>query len=409
MSCDRAPAAGLTVTVKPLVGAPVTGELLAVSTDGVVVLTDDGEFSCDADSLPSVEFRPAATSVAESSDLGQVWLRSGSTLPISQVTSDAGAKSLRCQLPEFIDIKPKTTSVAIDRVSSLRLPGASTEFDKPWRELQQRKATGDLIVTPPRGEGALDYLEGYVGGIDEDSIELTLDGETIQAPRQRVYGLVFASNAKPLPDFLGVQVIGPGGMRLNATQLSLAGPGRIAVSLSDGTEFSLPLSRLQAIDYRKGRVVPLDGIEVVRSRLTSVFGNRKSDEEVVAWPAYRNNRSYWGKPLRLFDPDEPVRKHRQFEHGVAVRTGADIAYALSGSFRQFQAVVGLDPDAVGAREAIVELAVDGEPRWAKTLRSGEGPVVVDLPIAGGRELRLRIERSEGLDVSVHFGDARLVR
>jgi hypothetical protein len=92
---------------------------------------------------------------------------------------------------------------------------------------------------------------------------------------------------------------------------------------------------------------------------------------------------------------------------------ARATYRLSGSYRRFEALVGLDDrDGAGGRVRVRVLA-DGKPLdlGAEELTAQGGPRAVSVPVSGVRELTLEVAFGQNGDVRdvVNWVDARLVR
>lgn len=403
-------AQGAPVVVTPLGGQAVEGELVALDAERIILISPSGEQSFSARELPRLERRvPRRITESEDPSVGRVWLVAGSSLPISGVEVVGESGRVRLLLPPSAGVVPSELSLPLDALASIRLPGGPGGFDEAWSVIRGRQPTSDLIVTPPRGEGSLDYLEGFVESIDEEFVALLLDGQPVEAPLARVYGVVFAAGEAPRQEFQGPRVTSLSGVALNAMSLDLSANGVLLVKTAEGLEVTLPASGLASVDYRCGRVTAIGELTPTRTEFEPQFGSPAGGGGDLVRAAYRVDQSYWGRTLRVYDPQNEISKSREFSTGLAVRAGAGLVYELERRFDRFQAMVGVDPDAVGRRELRLELIADGRVVFDERLRSQGEPATVDVPVDGVRELRLRVHRLRGLDASLHLGDARFIR
>ncbi|MBI3969704.1 MAG: DUF5060 domain-containing protein [Chloroflexi bacterium] len=93
----------------------------------------------------------------------------------------------------------------------------------------------------------------------------------------------------------------------------------------------------------------------------------------------------------------PMRLHHEgYEHGVGMRAGGTVTYAIPEGANTFRAMAGVDdgePD--GAATAVLVVRADARVVWrSRTLRRGDRQMVY-VGIAGGRELTLAVEGPPG--------------
>lgn len=100
-----------------------------------------------------------------------------------------------------------------------------------------------------------------------------------------------------------------------------------------------------------------------------------------------------------------------YEKGIGMHSQSRLTYRLSGAYRRFEALAGLDEN--DGRGGAVRLRVwaDGAALWDRTVTSQDGAVAVGLNIKGVRELTLEVDFGDGGDVRdvVNWADARLTK
>src|SRR5262249_38018985 len=103
-----------------------------------------------------------------------------------------------------------------------------------------------------------------------------------------------------------------------------------------------------------------------------------------------------------------------YDKGVGLHSESRLTYDVSGGFRRFEALVGLDEAAGPAGSVRVKVLLDGKPQDVgadKELTARDRPVPVRVDLAGARELTLVVELRRGGDLGGHvdWADARLVK
>src|SRR5262249_44028909 len=144
----------------------------------------------------------------------------------------------------------------------------------------------------------------------------------------------------------------PGG-RLSLTSAGCADGATFEGTTVFGARLSVPLGRVVALDVYQGKAVYLSDLNV------STYEFRPYLD--AAWPLALDG-NVAGHDLRLGGST--------YDKGLGLHSHARATYRLPGSFRRFEAVVGLDDrDGAGGR-ARVRVLADGRP----------------LELAGGGEL-----------------------
>ena len=100
-----------------------------------------------------------------------------------------------------------------------------------------------------------------------------------------------------------------------------------------------------------------------------------------------------------------------YDKGIGMHSHSRLSYRLSGTYRRFEALVGLD-DKDGRRGDVrIRVLADGEPLLDRALTSRDGAVPVRLSMEGVRELTLEADFGRDGDVQdvVDWVEACLIK
>ncbi len=122
---------------------------------------------------------------------------------------------------------------------------------KEWLQIVEGKAASDLLVV--RKQGALDYLEGVLGDVDDEVMQFELEKELIPVKRPKVEGLIYyhASGdelAEPL-----AEAIDRGGSRWQVKSVEPAGD-QLTLTTPAGLKISQPIANLERLDFSSGKI-----------------------------------------------------------------------------------------------------------------------------------------------------------
>src|SRR5690606_33980821 len=174
-----AQAAEVAVTVSTLDGKTYTGKLQQLADDALKVATTEGVQSVPLANLLALtpEKQPEK---AEPTSPIRVELTDGSQLVADSYTAASGTAKFGFQ--------GKPTEIRTRRVAAVRLQEPTQAIEEQWRKIRsEAQATGDLVLI--RKGDAVDHVEGVLGNVTEENVELDLDGSKIPVKRTRVDGL----------------------------------------------------------------------------------------------------------------------------------------------------------------------------------------------------------------------------
>jgi hypothetical protein len=100
-----------------------------------------------------------------------------------------------------------------------------------------------------------------------------------------------------------------------------------------------------------------------------------------------------------------------YDKGIGMHSHSRLSYRLSGAYRRFEALVGLDDHDGQRGDVRIRVVADGEALLDRALTSRDGAKSVSLSMEGVRELTLEVDFGHGGDVQdvVNWVEARLVK
>lgn len=386
--------AGPTVTVTLLNGTNRMGELQTLAADQLVMNTDRGAEQIPTDTVMQVEFSPAEGDVVDSQMIGATFA-DRSTLLLSSFESDGTNATL--MTPEISEL-----SAPIRQISDVRFSPLDDKIAARWEDLRSRNARDDLLVI--RKGDVLDYVAGSIGKVTSSAITILVREKELSAPREKVFGLVFAS--RPAPRQMRRIAVQTGtGSSLQAETLLLDGE-QLQVTLASLGKVTLPLSGVQTLDYGGGRIRYLADLPFDQSGSKAPHEN-----DPVVWFVCRNAPSGTGGKAPL------LIGTREFRKGLWLHSGAVLRFRLNREFTQLRAIAGFDLTHVTRMPRFdprVRLVIsgDGKELYAKEYLWSDSPQQLDISLADVRELTIRVDSlGTGQGILEHFalGDAQVIQ
>lgn len=376
------------VTVSTLDGKVYTGKIKQLAADALKVETADGEQSVPLANLLAVTPEKQPEPVAATSPV-RVELTDGSQLVAEGYTAAGGTAKFAFQ--------GKPAEIRTRRVSSVRLQAPTPAIEEQWRKIRtEAQATGDLVLI--RKGDAIDHVEGILGNVTDENVELDLDGSKVPVRRSRVDGLIyFHRQSENLPDPLALVYLADGS-QLAAAKVATSETG-LAVDTLGGFKAEVPWEQLRKLDFSAGK------IQYLNVALGAVDGALLPDDEKVteflqlktAFPAirefYRPRSNSWGvrRPLKL--------QGQTYERGLALRSRTELVYRIRGKYRRFQAVAGIDESVAGQSNNVrLTILGDGRTLYDELIHGTDTPRDLDIDIAGVSRLEIKVDYGDdGLD------------
>lgn len=281
-------------------------------------------------------------------------------------------------------------TVPLTAVSSIRLASLDRQLSDAWKDLAAREVNQDLLVIA-KGN-VLDHLDGTVGAIDDKTIHFVLDGEERTAKREKLFGIVYArrnaEGSKPVCELSTTS-----GDLLKAQTVAWTN-GQLKIGLLGGASLTLPAEQALALDFSSGKVRYLSQLEPREVKYTPFFDQ--------VW-TYCRDRPRDGGSLRL--------GNKEYARGLWIHSRTFLKYRLSGDYRRFQAVMGIDQAVAPLGNVHVVISGDGKTLLESDVRGSDPPQNLDLDVAGVRDLEILVDFGGDLDIADHLdlADAKVIK
>jgi hypothetical protein len=303
--------------------------------------------------------------------------------------------TLRDERVRFRPDHGKETALSLSNLSILWFTPPEREDDPEMlvRRLASARRTRDVVLLRNG-----DRIEGTLNEIDAKTIRVETQGKESPIDRANVAAVALNSDLIQAPRPKGVygHLVLRDGSRLGLA--SVESDGRtLTGKMLFGTVVAVPLQEVVALDIRQGPAVYLSDLKPKKYEHTPYLG--------IRWPSV-NDASVQGRPLRLASGTH--------DKGIGLHSESRLTYDLAGSYRWFQARVGLDEQTGREGSVRVRVLVDGKPADLgedRELTGRDPPRAVRVAVAGARELTLVVEFGRGGDLGDHVNwvDARLLK
>ncbi|MCA9081657.1 MAG: NPCBM/NEW2 domain-containing protein [Planctomycetaceae bacterium] len=381
-------------TVQTLDGKQLTGQLTQFGNGQIVVTGTDGPKTIPLNTVLDITFPGEAReangtdviSLSDGSQLQGAFVMSGDT---ATITGAAGAT--------------EPLRVARTSIRGIRFAKLDSKVADAWTELIGRQPKEDLLII--RKGDVLDFLAGAIGDIGDQQVAVLASGRDLQAPREKLFGILFADRPSPSGSTLATATLTTG-EQLTARQLSLTDDSWAAETPS-GLKLTLPTGLVSRLDFGGGRIQLLSAV------------NFNSDDSTspdalfpVVWFVSKDAPAGFGpqgKPLKI--------GKQEYQRGVWMCSNAVVRYRLNREFVRLQATAGFELTHVERMPSYnpqVEFVVEGDGRelFRRSFQWNDEPVPLDLDLTDVRELVFKVvsqSKQPGVLEFFALGDARLLK
>lgn len=397
------------VEVSLLDGSTRTGELQAIEEAAIVLSASGSETTIDREQV--LELRPqnpAEPSADSSASVIRLQLLDGTRLDVSQVATSRNRKMSieTAGMGQF--------TVPLTNVGSLRFGAADDAVRESWEELTARELKRDLLVI--RKDDVLDFLDGIVASVDAKEVRFLLDGNEVPVPRSKVYGIVYSRRARQTQRPV-CEIHLPGSQLLRVAQLGW-NDGKLQAELLSGGELTIPLEQTSRLDFSLGKVQFLAAMEPVLEEYSDWFIDVAAKElQIALTPQQRQiDAATWRNRFRRnvnLDSQPLSIQGKTYARGVCIHSGTRLAWKTGRDYSRFQAVMGIDYQLARRGLGFVHVVIlgDGKPLYEADVTPTDEARELDLDISDVRQLEIRVEFGEDLDIGDHLtlAEARVIR
>jgi len=295
----------------------------------------------------------------------RVTLRSGSEIA---AVSISGAD-------EVVTIAPRrqdALTLPLSDVRSIRFRRGSPATDPKWLGLLSQQGRGDLIAVRREGD-VIDSTRGVVLKIDVAKVSIDLDGTTVQAPIEKLEGIVLGGGAvttdADATEKITVEDIY--GSRWLATRVGLDESGTLlTLSLMPDVRHQIPLGQLRRIVWSAGSSL-LASVEPVENLYDGVLPKPSSGE-------LNELLGKWLGPRSVDDQD------------LLIPAQSAMEFRIEPDDQRLIGAVGRRPSVLTGSKVTARIKLDGRPVWEETLSDAE-PLGFDLELNSASRVRLEVD------------------
>ncbi|QDV55294.1 NPCBM/NEW2 domain-containing protein [Rosistilla oblonga] len=367
-------AAGLgQVTVDRVDGQRVSGEWVAIDENAISIQTAGKTEQFPLESVVKLQ-RDGDSSTSPTAV--RVGLADGSQLLTRDVKMQG--KSVEIDLLGAA-ADDALLSVPVSQVASIRFrPPVAKAINDQWEQKLGADKPSDTLVVRA-GNDQLDEVAGTVLAINRDAVSFDLGGQQVEAPLDRLEGIVFRSSDGDAAR-IQAQITDAGGSTWSASKIT--GQGKtLQLETPAGISRSIPLDRIHQIEFR-GNVRMLRAADAANVSFTAAIGG-------------------------LLDPEfsKSMFGPRDVAAGIALSAGSELTIRLGDDDRLFETIVETPNRSFDGGVVRLVIQLDEDAALDKKLTAAELPEAIQLDVAGKRRLQIRVE--SGQDSST--GDALLLR
>jgi len=277
---------------------------------------------------------------------------------------------------EVLTVEPRRQTpipLPVKQVRSIRFRVASPLTDPQWLGLLDRPQRGDLLVIRREGD-RLDPTEGMVEAIADAKVAFNLDGTVVDAPINRLEGVVFGGASSPARS-AAIQVTDRFGSRWLATSISTSQDGTsLKMQLGESLSHTVPLAQLESIRWSGGLTLLATQNPATSSYtpyLQSAIDNKLLES--------------WFGPASDGDAD------------LVMIADSHVEFRLDDDFRTFAGGVSRDDVVTQASQSVVRILFDAQEVWSERLVGAE-TLGFELPVQGAKRLRIEVKHGDDGDL-----------
>jgi hypothetical protein len=378
------------VEVRTLTGQNIKGNLESVG-DKELVISGSGPVKFDQ----IVDLVFSANQPQGGDRFSDVELTDGSLLHCSQFSLKGN--KLELKLVQGVEIKDLPLNVVSYILGDAQEPKNREE----WQKLLAKRGKGDVLAIKA-ADGVVNPLEGTLGEGDAqgETIEFeTSTGKKARPKLDRIHGMAFLRRAEGevAPTLCKAQDLSRD--TLVVAKLAMTENGYSLTTVA-GAKADFPLKAFTRWDFSKGKLAYLSDLEPKLSESSNVNFLEH----------YRRDKNLDGEPIRLpqKNPDG-VTSLQLFPKGLSVHAYAELIYDIGGDYKEFKAILGVDPKVQGDSHVKITIDGDGKELFAGEVSRKDDPKPITLDVKNIKQLRIVVASAGLLDLGNHvcLADAKV--
>ena len=366
----------LPVVIKTNEGEQIKGTLLAISDSALKVEVSGQERNVSFESLLSLEPEEVVT---KRGPQYSVELQGGSRIAAEAIFSE----------DEVLEVRPSEQDafrVPMKQVRSIRFRRGDPETDAKWLGWLEQDQRKDLLII--RRDGAtLDPQQGLITGVKKETIGFDLEGTPVDAPIERLEGVIFASSSD-VANRSNILVNDRFGSQWRVQQVSLESSSEtLELTIGESVTHRMPLQQVTSIRWSAGMILLAD-VDAAESNYSPGIQSRVKSSLLGAF----------------FAAD------REGENDLRMHGGASVEYRVDEGFTKLVGSVERHPEARELGTMKVMISLDGDEIWTQQI-TGRQSKGFEIPLGDARRLVIRVDSEKDGDVgdTVRVARPRLVK
>lgn len=276
--------------------------------------------------------------------------------------------------------------VPVKQVKAVRFRRGSQFTDAAWLGIVDRESRGDTLVIR-RSSDRLDPQEGVIAAIENGKVVFDLEGQIVNAPIDRLEGVVFGG-LQPVLEDAEIRVNDIYGSVWSVLSIEPSkGDQPLQMRISPSLIHPLPLHHIESIRWSSGFSMLAD--EKPASTSFQTYFETRVDGNMM--------EDFFG-PTRDGDAD------------LLMFGGSSIEYRIERGYQTFAGSVRRHEQVTSAGLVTVRVELDGKTVWEQSLKDGE-PLGFELPVDRSRRLAIKVDSGDDGDLGdkVRISRPRLLK
>jgi hypothetical protein len=324
-----------------------------------------------------------------------VALNDGSLLHCTQFVLKGSKVELK--LVQGVEIK----DLPLAAISYLLNDAQDAKNREEWQKLLAKRGKGDLLAIKA-ADGVVNPLEGTLGEGDTQGETIGFETSTGKKARprlDRIHGMAFLRQPNPeiAPTLCKAQDLSRD--LLVVAKLDMTDQGYTLTTVA-GAKAEFPFKSFTRWDLSKGKLTYLSDLEPKLSESSNVNFVEH----------YRRDKNLDGEPIQLPQKNEDgVPALRTFLKGLAMHAYTELQYDIGGEYKEFKAILGVDPKVQGDSHVKVTIEGDGKELLAAEINRKDEPRAITLDVKNVKQLRIVVASTGLLDLGNHvcLADAKV--
>lgn len=372
-----------TAKLRTLTGKSYEGELTSLSDQEIVFQAKDERVTVPVRDVLDIELPAAAA--PQQSQYHDIELNDGSLLHCAQLALKGN--QIEAKLVGGLELK-----IPLTAVSYVLKDAHDAKVREEWQGILAKRGKSDLLAVKD-AEGKPNAFEGTLG--EADAKGETIEFETASGKRrpalERVQAMSFLRKAEVNAAPVVCRVRDSGQDLLMAARVALDANGFTVTTVS-GIKVELPRTAVARLDYSKGKITFLSDLEPVKVTERSSVG---------LVDHYRRDKNLEEAPLKV--------AKETFAKGLSLHAYTELVYDIGGEYKEFKAVLGVDPTVGGDSHVKVTIEGDGRELFAGEIRRKDPPKTLTIDVKNVKQIRIVVASTGLLDLGDHvnLADAKV--